>query len=279
MYDIATALMFTAVGIAMVAATPAQADMAGTAEGSVTMNGKRYDMKFARAATLPDEMHKGKQITRVVVSDVPFTSVAMFKDLLLTQLIHGVQIDFHDDGVAWFVRDLGSDQSSTHTQRPNPFPVKIAGGNAEGAMVVSLKADAHNDAPVEISVKYTAPIEKYVAVPAPVAADAEAAKQSAAATAYRDYLDAVQKGDRVRIEALVPPEPDGSGIDPAQFPELLKMFREGLRQNVRILKAVEQDGYATLYVAGKWQGAEQKGQIGMRLVGGKWTFNDEAWDE
>jgi hypothetical protein len=271
--------MFTAVGIAMVAATPAQADMAGTAEGSVTMNGKRYAVKFARAATLPDEMHKGKEILRVVVSDVPFTSVAMFKDLLLTQLIHGVQIDFHDDGVAWFARDLGSDMSATHTQRPNPFPVKVAGGAAEGSMVVSLKADAHNPEPVEISVKYAAPIEKYVAEPAPVPADAQAAKHSAAANAYRDYIDAIAKGDRARIEAAVPPEPDGAGIDPAQFPELLKMFRDGLRQNVQILKAVEKDGYATLYVAGTWQGAAQKGQIGMRLLGGKWVVNDEAWDE
>lgn len=279
MHDLAASLLITAVGIAMVAATPAQADMAGTAEGSVTLSGKRYDMKFARAATLPDEMRKGKQVLRVVVADVPFTSVAMFKDLLLSQLIHGVQIDFHDDGVAWFVRDLGNDSNATHSQRPNPFPLTVAGGKAEGSMAVSLKPDAHNDAPIEIAVKYAAPIETYVAEPAPVPADAEAAKKSAAANAYRDYVDAIQTGDRVRIEAAVPPEPDGSTIDPAQFPELLEMFREGLRQNLRILKAVEQDGYATLYVAGTWQGAAQKGQIGMRLLGGKWVVNDEAWDE
>jgi hypothetical protein len=262
-------------------ATAVWGQTVGTGEGALTVNGKRHELKYARAATLPDEMDKGKEMLRVMVSDVPFPSDAMFHDVDLLTLasdgkLNGVQLDFHGDGLVWLLRSSDSQASYSHSQSPNPFPAKILNGKASGTMTMSQKAESNIEIAVEVALKYSAPIEKFVPEVEPTAADAEAAKKNPAAIAYLGFAEAIQKGDKAGIMAMLPPDKRAK-IDNEHFPEILKMIQSMEPSAVRIRKAVEKNGEATLWVAGKTPEGEQKGKIRLHLEDGKWMVQNEEW--
>jgi hypothetical protein len=261
--------------------TGAMAQTAGTATGTLIVNGNRHELKYARAATLPDEMDKGKEMLRVMVSDVPFPSEAMFHDIDLMVLgadgkINGVQLDFHGDGLVWLLRSADSKASFSHSQTPNPFPAKIVGGKAEGTMTASQKAESNIEIAVEVALRYSAPIEKFVPEAEPTAADAEAAKRSPAAIAYLGFEDAIQKGDRAGILAMLPPEKRAQ-VDNEHFPEILKMIQSMEPTEVRVRKAADKSGTVTLWVTGKSAEGVQKGKITLHLEDGKWMVQNEEW--
>jgi len=257
------------------------AQTAGTGAGTLVVNGNRHELKYARAATLPDEMEKGKDMLRVMVSDAPFPSEAMFHDMDLSMLgadgkINGVQLDFHENGLVWLLRSSDSKASYSQTQSPNPFPAKILRGKAEGEMTAREKAESDVAVTIEVSLKYSAPIEKYVPEPEPTAADAEAAKRNPAAIAYLGFAEAIRKGDRAGIIAMLTPERRAK-IDNEHFPEILKMIQSMEPREVRIRKAVEKDGTATLWVSGKSDEGLQKGKITLHLEDRKWIVQNEEW--
>jgi hypothetical protein len=262
-------------------ATAATAQTAGNGQGTLIVNGNRHELKYARAATLPDEIDKGKEMLRVMVSDAPFPSEAMFHDVDLMMLgsdgqINGVQLDFHADGLVWLLRSSDSKASFSHSQSPNPFPAKTLGGKAEGTMTASQKAESNVEIAVEVSLKYSAPIEKFVPEVEPTVADAEAAKRNPAAIAYLGFADAIQKGDRTRLVAMLLPD-KREKIDNEHFPEIIKMIQSMEPSEVRIRKAAEKNGDATLWVTGKTPGGDQKGKITLHLVDGKWIVQNEEW--
>jgi len=266
--------------VAMFAATLAPAQTAGTAEGRLTVNGKVHELKYARAATLPDEMNKGKELLRIMISDVPFPSEAMFHEVELMELgadgkMNGVQLDIHEDGLVWMLRCSDSRASFSTSQSPNPFPAKIRAGKAEGIMTATEKAESNVDVAIEVSLKYSAPVEKYVPEPEPTAADAVAAKNSSAAQAYLKFNDALQKGDRAFLAMLDPEK--RAHIDNEHFAEILAMIQDMEPKEIHVRKAVEKGGSATLWVTGKSHGEEHKGKIAMSLEGKQWIVKNEEW--
>jgi len=266
---------WTVLCLFLCAGLPAQT--AGTADGRMVVKGKEHVLKYARAARVADMFDKKKTVLRVVLTDVPLPGNALFDDLGPMELagdgkIHGVELAFGETGMSWYPRTNDVEGGYTFTRSPNPFPLKVEPTRVEGEFTVK------EDKPgLEISVKYSAPIEKYVPEPAPTAADTEAAKKSSAAKAYLDFQDAIAKGDRARIRAAAPPE-FRAQVDGPDFPKMLQVLQAMQNKNIRVLKAVEDKDTATLWVTGtSAEGTPQKAEIIMKLENGKWILKDETW--
>ena len=260
--------------------TACAAAQTGTAEGRMVVNGQERAIHYARAANVPSEFDKGGTELRIILSDVPTPPKAIFEEMSLFSAssdgsVHAVQLRLSGGGA-----QLGIWSKDTHgysfsySRSPNPYPVKVSQGRVEGELT-QKEADDH--IAFDIAVKFSAPIEKFVAEAEPTPADQQAARNDPAAKAYLDFQDAVRKGDRARILAAAPPEAV-SQIDGPDFPRVLTMIQALQNNDLVVRKATSKDGETTLWVAGKNQeGNAVTGTVVMRFEAGKWILRDESW--
>lgn len=255
------------------------AQVPGKAEGQLTVNGKAHNLRYAAAVRVPDGSDKTKLNLRVVLSEDPMLPEMLFDEGGLFRLsidgkLHGVQMDFYEGGVNWMLLSRDYSGSFSGSQSPNPFPYQVKGDRVDGSMATDKKGDKES---FSIQARYSANIAAYVPEPAPTAADAEAAKKSAAARAYLDLQDAIRKGDRARILAAAPPEARAR-MDSPEFPEMLKFIQAMQARELRVLKAVETGNEAKLWLAGKSEeGKPQSGKATLQLENGKWIMRKESW--
>ena len=89
-------------------------------------------------------------------------------------------------------------------------------------------------------------------------------------------MSAIRAGDRAKIVAASP-EDQRQQIDNADFEKMLKVVQTMQPSNIKVLKAVEKDGEATLTLSGVQDGKPQKGEATMKLEAGKWVMGSENW--
>ncbi len=257
--------------------------IAGSAEGSLQVGSIRKELHFAKAAYVKDRFEPSKQVLHLVLSDAPVPSKALFDGARLFAItssseIQVVEFDFSDDGVKWFFSTKGLPGTRSMNASPNPFPYEIKGGVMQGKIQSKSEALSENSPGIEISVTYSAEIEKPVVEPAPTAADAAAAQRSPAGKAYLDRLDAVQKGDKARLMPALTPE-QRAQLEAADFKQILPMLQQMQPKNVKILKAVDTATESKLWLSGIVDGKPQKGDVEMHLVDGHWIVTLEIWNE
>ena len=252
----------------------------GSAEGRMVVNGKERMMKYARAANVPSETDRGEMDLRIIVSDEPVPAKAIFEEMSLFEAssagaIHAVQIKLTGGGAQlgiWSQDTHG--YSYSHSQSPNPYAIKVSEGRVEGEVHEKERWD---NFALELAVKFSAPIEKFVPEAEPTPTDTEAAKRNPAANAYLALQDAVRNGDRARIRAAAPPEA-AAQIDGPDFAEMLTGIQAMQHKELLVRKAVEKDGETTLWVAGKTpEGKAATGKVVMRLEADKWIMRSESW--
>jgi hypothetical protein len=257
--------------------------MAGSADGFIQIGSIRKELHFAKAAYTKDRFEPSKQVLHVLLSDAPVPSKALFDGGRLFALTSGseiqvVEFDFSEEGVKWFVSAKGMPGSRSMNASPNPFPYEIKGGILHGKVQSKSEALSADFPALEISVTYSAEIEKPVVEPPPTAADAIAAQRSPAAKAYLDRMDAVQKGDKARLMAVSTPE-QRRLLEGPDFDKMLPMIQQMQPKNVKILKAVDTATESSLWLSGIVDGKPQKGELEMHLVDGRWLVTLEVWNE
>jgi hypothetical protein len=257
--------------------------IAGTAEGFIQIGSIRKELHFAKAAYTKDRFEPSKQVLHVVLSDTPVPSKALFDGGRLFALtsrseIQVVEFDFSGDSVKWFLSMKGMPGTRSMNQSPNPFPYEIKGSTLKGKIQSKSEALSEDQPGIEISVTYSAEIEKPVIKPPPTAADAIAAQRSPAGKAYLDRMDAVQKGDKARLMAVSTPE-ERAMLEQADFKQILPMIQQMQPKNVKILKAVDSATESELWLSGIVDGKPQKGEVEMHLVDGRWLVTLEVWNE
>lgn len=252
---------------------------AGTVSGKMVVNGKERTLTAVRAAKVMDG---GREVVRVVVSDVVVPQAAIFDDLELFGLsteekFHGVQFDFGENSVTWMLRTKDCEGSFSRSQSPNPFTLRTAGERVEGEVKEKQASDGAGKLSYEIEFKFSAVLEKKTPEIPLTAADAEAAKRHPAAIAYLELQDAIAKGDRVRIRAMAPPEARAQ-VDGPDFAPMLKVLQMMQERDVRVLKASTKGDETTLQLEGKSaEGGAKKGEATLKLENGKWIMRNEKW--
>jgi hypothetical protein len=256
--------------------------LAGSAEGFIQVGSIRKELHFAKAARVKDRFEPAKQVLHLVLSDVAVPSKAIFDGARLFAItsrsdIQVIELDFSEDGVKWFFSVKGMPGSRSMSASPNPFPYQIVGGVMHGKIQTKSEALSEDAPAIEVSVTYSAEIEKPAVEPAPTAADTAAAQHSAAGKAYLDRLDGVQKGDRARLMTVSSPE-ERQQLEGADFNQILPMLQSMQPKNVKILKAVDTATASSLWLSGIVEGKPQKGEVEMHLVDGHWLVTLEVWN-
>ena len=265
----------------VLAAVAASVTTAQTADGYIKVGSDQRNLRFARAAQIPDDLDKSKQMIHLVLSEAEIPSKALFDDMKLFDIRQAkvnqiVELNFRDNSVNWFLTGKGMEGTRSMSQSPNPFPYQILAGAIKGKIEAHGDAGSTGAAAYEISVTYTAPLEKPVIESAPTAADAAAAAKSPAVKAYLDLVTALRAGDKAKIMSGVPAEKRAQ-MDSPDFPKMLAFVQSMMPQNLKVLKVVEKDGVATLTLSGTLEGSPQKGEATMKLEGGKWLMMSESW--
>jgi hypothetical protein len=257
--------------------------IAGSAEGFIQIGSIRKELKFAKAARVADRFDPSKQVLHLVLSDAPVPSKALFNGMRLfaitsTSDVQVVEFDFSENGVKWFFSAKGMPGTRSMNQSPNPFPYEMKGSVMHGKIQSKSEALAEDQPGIEISVTYSAEIEKAVVEAAPTAVETAAAQHSPAAKAYLDRMDAIQKGDKARLMAASTPEMRAQ-LAAADFKQILPMIQGMQPKNLKILKAVDTATESTLSLSGIVEGKLQKGEVEMHLVDGHWLVKLEIWDD
>ena len=255
-----------------------------TAQGFIKIHDDRRELKYVRAARVPDLGNPSERVLLVVFSQLPLSAKTLFDyGLLLNKSDRDsnqmVNITFRDQGppmsqgVSWTVHHKLLDSGfSSFSQSPNPYPFKLnSSGKIEGRVEYKTEPPFTDfNEPVEISVTYSTVLDTAPREPVLTPADASSALQTASAQAYLSFEDAIEKGDRSRFLAGVPAQSRGR-VEKADFPKLLEFLRPDQTQQRKILKALEQDGESTLWISGVRDGKKCTGKAHLEAEGERWV--------
>ena len=139
---------------------------AQTAKGFVKVGSERRELHFARAAEVPDDLEKGKTMLHVILSESPLPAKVLFDsralyDVRTERKNQVVELNFHKDGVQWFLTGHDMEGMFSLTRSPNPFPYEVQARIAiKGTVVSKSDPDDWPSRTYEISVTYSAPLEK-----------------------------------------------------------------------------------------------------------------------
>jgi hypothetical protein len=267
--------------LAMAAMIPA-ALMAGTASGTVTVQGQTIEMKYAYAVQIPDFFDKTKMGTRLVVSDAPVPEAALQEDMELMSLsrsgkFNAIQFEFGESrgNVSMFVlsNKLGGSLSVSKNFDPKSIPVFTA-TKMEGAL--AAEPSKLGGMSYQYNVKFSTPIAPRVVAAAPSPADAAAAAKAVSAQSYLAFVAAVRSGNKAKMLELASPKVRQM-MDTPDFAQNLSLVQAMLPSNIKVMKATETGDEATLIVTGTEEGKTKRGTVTMMRQGGKWFIVKESW--
>jgi hypothetical protein len=259
--------------IMTIAALAGQFATGQSAKGFIKIGEDRRELRYVRAARVPDLGNPSKQVLLVMLSESLLSPKTVF-DLGL-RLIRSdsesnqvVMFTFDNQGVSWTVRHKSLEAGfSSFAHSPNPFPFQLNAGKIEGRVEYQPKPPFTE--PIQVSVTYSAFLEKEPADPLPTPADAAAARQSAPAKVFLDQEDALEKGDRARFLATLRAK-SRRKLEQEDFKQALPNLRYGPK-NLKVLKAVEEDREATLWISGIQDGKPCKGKAHLEIEGTNWV--------
>ncbi len=254
--------------IALLLTLAAQLANAQTVEGFIIIGNDRRELHHARA-TRTD----GGKTIHLVLSEAPLPERALFDDIKLfdvrsAQTNQVVELNLNEKSVNWFLSGKDMEGTRSMSQSPNPFPYAIANETVKGK--VEAKGDGY-----EISVTYSAPLEKLVKQRPLTAADAAVALKHPAAKAYLDLDRAIHAGNKAQILANAPAERRAE-IE-KDFDKMLPMVQMMQPNNIKILKAAQNNNEAILTLTGTQDGKAMTGEATMKLNAGRWTLTDQSW--
>jgi hypothetical protein len=248
-------------------------------QGFIIVGSDRRELHCARAAEIPDDLDKSKTMIHVLLSESPISFIALFDSRALYDIRSEgknqiVELNFRENGVNWFLTGHDMEGMFSLSRSPNPFPYEVKAGAIKGKVESKSDTDAWPSRTYEISVTYAAPIEQHpVAGPEPAPGDALAAEKHPAVQAYLSLQEAIRAGNKAGILAAAPAD-RRARMDSPDFPQMLKMIQSMQPKEIRVLKAVDKDGEATLTLQ---DGQHRKGEATLRLEGGKWLMQSESW--
>lgn len=270
------------IAIAVLPAVLAAAE--GSASGTMTIEGKTFELKHAKATRIVDWTDKQKEATLLLLTDNPVPDSAVLDsgelmDLYRDGKVNGLKVEFTDDG-----------QNRSYILMSNAYEGSISmSGTFDSAKELAVFTEKRiegtmvqeprklGDTTYAFDVKFAADVAPRVIESEPTPADTAAAAKASSAKAYLAFIEAVRKGDKAKLLAMSPPE-RREMIDTPDFPEILKMVQAMMAKNIRVLKTTETGDKAILIASGIEDGKEQRGKITMiRQSNGSWAMERESW--
>lgn len=261
-------------------ACAAAALAAGTASGTLEVNGKALKITQAYAFQVEDWTDKSKNATVLLLSDRPLPEKVLNEKASIFDLrdtgMNGMKMEFYSGGDNYAMSIVGagvdSSFSSSGTFDATQFTIfeaaKIAGkitaektfGETQFKYDVTFESDV---LPRQVKKKAT-PEEM------------KAAQSTESAKAYLAFNQAVREGNLAAIRAGVIPE-RAEVMDKPEFKEMLGMIQMMMPSDIQVVKATEDGDTAELELIGKDDDKEREGTASLRKVNGKWLVAGESW--
>lgn len=255
---------------------------APNASGTLQLQGATIAIQYAQAVQVPDWFDKTKFRTRLVVSDSPIPTAALYEDMDLMSLaregkFHGVQFEIPAEAsnlnMNILSNKLEGNLSMSGTFDRSTLKVFTA-TRIEGALTAPLKK--MGDMQYAYDVRFATDIASYKVPAAPTAADTAAAAKAPSTQAYLAFTAAVRAGDKPKMLALATPKVRQM-MDQPDFAEKLKFIQSMMPSNIRVLKAEETGDDAKLTVTATEEGKARSGTVTMQRLNGKWFLVKESW--
>jgi len=269
-----------AVGIAV--APRAAAD--GKAGGTLTVNGRSTEMKYAYASAGPGFFDKTKEDVTVIVSDVPLDGKALedeFERIHMADAgrLHAFEITLDADGkpISTSFRHNGFTKASpSGLSSEDVFEKKTFDGKTVEGRYRSAKPHEFFGNTYSFDVSFRADIGRKAKPVPPTASETAAARKSPQAKVYADFLAAVQKEDLGAMKKLMSKE-QAKHLDDPDAKKMVKMVKMMSATDIKVLKLAEKGDTAELTVSGKQDGNVQNGVVHMVREGGAWKVQQEEW--
>jgi len=260
----------------------AAAAMAGTAKGTFTANGKKFDLKYAYATFMKNPFDKKKTDVFVVVTDKDIPPGAQFDEFALMGLA--------DQGISGFTVEIQADKSVDSGTLFSPAFKKMHQFSSIGkqkleltamtkdriAGTVSMPADDFFDEKYQFTATFDLPIEaKTPAKPVALKGTKLPSDGGEPAKAWQAYRKAIQSGDIAAIRKSVAKELQKDTEDP-DFKKMLSVIQAMQPKKVKVNGGSVDGDTATLLVTSLDE-KNTNGTITLRNEGGQWKLAKEDW--
>jgi hypothetical protein len=259
----------------------------GTAKGTLTVNGKTVQLKYAYAAQREDPFDKKKTAIQVLITDQQVPADAARDEFKLME----VRDKQHINGVSILVTD---DQRIVSGGLYSPNLKKMDFVSGVGMQKLELTAmtkdriaghvavpkddffdnvysyDVTFDAPVGMSKAAAAAMDKPKGTPLP-AGGGDVGK------AYEAYRKALLAGNLAALKKTVSADKVAS-IDDPEFKDHLKIIQAMTPKKVTITGGAVDGDTATLLATAKEGNETSTGKITMVREGGAWKLGKESWE-
>jgi hypothetical protein len=279
-----TLAVFTAFGLLFTVSAVRAA--AGTAGGTIVVNGKTTTVKYAYASAAPGFFDKTKEDVTVIVSDVPLDGKALedqFERMHMADAgkLHAFEISIGPDGKPNstsfrsndFKKASPSGLSSDDVFEKKTFDGKTVEGHYKSAKTHEFFGDTYS-----FDVTFKADITRKAKPVPPTAAETASAAKSPEAKVYGDFLAAVQKEDLDGLRKLFTKE-QAKHLDDPDAKKMVGLVKIMSATDIKVLKVDEKGDKADLTVNGKQEGKVVNGVVHMVKEGGSWKVEREEWKD
>ena len=260
----------------------------GTASGTMTVGGKKTQLRYAVAKTTENGFDKKKTDIVVLLSNIPvtveeFSNIGKMMDLSDSGKLTGVEVeitpekkiisgmlyspDFHFQGNSFSA--VGMHEFESTTFKKSEVAGKLASSQESSFKDVKFSYSATFDAVVKAP-KAEAPA-KLKGTPVP-AGGGDIGKS------YLAFVQNVQKGNMPAVMGGVTAERAKQMNDDPDFKKLFPLMQMMEPKNIKVTGGAVDGDTATLTATGSSDGDPATGTITMVREGGKWKVSKESWN-
>jgi len=257
-----------------------------TASGTLTIQGKKIELKHVYARQIPDWTDKSKLGVLVVITDQPVSEDAredtgVMMDHYSEGKFHGAKLEYAADGSSLsivFMSNLIEGSISWSRSGTDVSPKLLTASRVEDSF--DMPERTTGDTAISFQATFAADVKTYIPEPEPTPADTTAAQTAPQTRAYLALVKAIHAGNKAGIMAGVDPERRAM-VDTPDFAEMLKMVQEMTPRNPKVLKVTESADKAVLVVqAADEEGKPMRGKVTMvKGPKGEWFVTRESWGE
>jgi len=272
----------------LLSASVAYATDPGTASGTMTVGGKKTQLRYAVAKTTENGFEKGKTDFVVLLSNIPvtveqFSSIRDMMELSDTGKLTGVEVeitpdkkiisgtlygpDFHLEGNSFSA--VGMHEFESTTFKKNEVGGKLSTSHESSFRKVPFSYSATFDAVVKAPKAAAAPVLKGTPIPA---GGGDIGKN------YLAFVQNVQKGNMPAVLSSVSAERAKQMNDDPDFKKLFPLMQMMEPKNIKVTGGAVDGDTATLTATGTSDGNPAAGTVTMVREGGKWKVSKESWN-
>ena len=271
---------------ALMTASIAYGSDPGTAQGTMTVGGKKTTLKYAVARNTPNHLDEGKTDIRVLVSNIPvtveqFDNIGDMMELADSGKLTGIEVEitpekkiisgqlyspeFHLQGNQFSAVGMHEFKATTFTK------------TALAGKLSTTHDSSFNKVPFSYSATFNAAVKApKAAAPAKLKGTPLPAGGGDIGKTYLAFAKSVAAGDMNALRNGASAE-RAAQMNTPDFKEMFPLIQAMEPKDIKVTGGAVDGDTATLTATGVTDGDKATGTITMVREGGKWKVSKESW--